>query len=70
MDNAFLRSFLKARETMTSEKKKSADTDKVIVGEEKKGGITMMTIIEDCPPKSKVLEYFRKRIEELEADDD
>jgi hypothetical protein len=30
--------------------------------------ITMQTIIEEKPPKSKVLEYFKKRIEELEED--
>lgn len=71
MDNAFLRNFLKAREAQTSEKKKSPDTDKVIAGSgESKKGITLLTIIEDTPPKSKVLEYLRHRIDELEADDD
>jgi hypothetical protein len=30
--------------------------------------ITMATIIEEKPPKAKVLEYFKKRIEELEED--
>lgn len=71
MDNTFLANFLRSRQALTSEKKKPADTDKVIAGkEEVKGGITLMTIIEDCPPKSKVLEYLRHRIDELEADDD
>lgn len=73
MDNAFLRNFLKAREAQTtSEKKKSADSDKTTIGlpESASGGITLATIIEDCPPKSKVLEYLRRRIDELEADDD
>jgi hypothetical protein len=30
--------------------------------------ITMQTIIDEKPPKAKVLEYFKKRIEELEDD--
>jgi hypothetical protein len=30
--------------------------------------VTMQTIIEEKPAKSKVLEYFKKRIEEMEED--
>jgi hypothetical protein len=35
----------------------------------RKTTVSVATIIEDCPPKSVVLEYFRKRIEELEDSD-
>jgi hypothetical protein len=73
MDNSFLRSFLKAREAMASgsETKRKGDPDKVIIREEKSDkGITLMSIIEECPPKAKILEYLRKRIEEIEAEDE
>jgi len=35
----------------------------------RKTTVSVATIIEDCPSKSVVLEYFRKRIEELEDSD-
>lgn len=73
MDNAFLRNFLKAREAMTAEASKpkaKGSSDKVIKLEEPEKGVSLMTIIEDCPPKAKVLEYLRRRIEEIEAEED
>lgn len=67
MDNRFLNQFLKGRMALAN------DVDKGNKGtkEEKprKTTVSVATIIEDCPPKSVVLEYFRKRIEELEDSD-
>jgi hypothetical protein len=67
MDNRFLNNFLKGRQAlandMESASKPKNDTPA-------KKGMSIATIIEDKPPKSKVLEYFRKRIEEIEDSED
>jgi hypothetical protein len=63
--NKFLQQFLKARESMTAAQTKPSAKAKA--SENPK--TTLITIIEDCPPKSKVLEYLRQRIEELEEDE-
>jgi hypothetical protein len=64
--NKFLQNFLKSREAMTASDAKSS---KKTSSAPEKGKITLITIVEDCPPKSKVLEYLRQRIEELEEDE-
>ena len=75
MDNAFLRHFLQGRQALATasdrDKKKSGGSESTIpiAKEEQKKGVTYASIIEDCPPKAKVLEYIRGRIEELEEDD-
>jgi hypothetical protein len=74
MDNGFLRSFLKARASMntsgSSAPAKGSSGSTIPLMEEEHKGITLITIIEESPPKAKVLEYLRSRIMELEADDD
>lgn len=70
MDNAFLRNFLKARNTTQSGVKKTGDSTSTIPLEKQETKISINTIIEDCPSKAKVLEYLRHRIEELEEDSD
>jgi hypothetical protein len=77
MDNGFLRSFLKARAAMntsapapTPKASKGASESTIPLGGDEPSGITLATIIEESPPKAKVLEFLRKRILELEADDD
>lgn len=75
MDNGFLRSFLKARAAMNTSApapaaKKGASESTIPLGGDEPSGITLATIIEESPPKAKVLEFLRKRILELEADDD
>jgi len=74
MDNAFLRHFLQGRQALATasekdKKKGSSGSTIPIEKEEQKKGVTYASIIEDCPPKAKVLEYIRGRIEELEEDD-
>ncbi len=65
MDNRFLNNFLKSRQALAND---VASTPKT---KEKPANTSMSvaTIIEELPPKSKVLEYFRKRIEQLEDSD-
>ena len=70
MDNSFLRNFIKVRNIAQSGEKKKGDPDKVIPLEKQETKISINTIIEDCPPKAKVMEYLRHRIEELEEDSD
>ena len=67
MDNRFLNQFLKGRQALANDMESASKPKHDAPASHK--GITMATIIEDCPPKSKVLEYFRKRIEELEDSD-
>jgi hypothetical protein len=65
MDNRFLSNFLKMRSSLANDsasKPSRADAPR-------KTAVSINTIIEDKPPKSKVLEYFRKRIEEIEDSD-
>lgn len=66
MDNAFLASFLKARQTMLVD---TGNTSKKVESKPAAATITLQTIVDDCPPKAKVLEYLRQRIAELEEDD-
>ena len=66
MDNRFLNSFLKMRSSLANDSASKPST----ADAPRKAGITINTIIEDKPPKSKVLEYFRKRIEEIEDSDE
>jgi len=67
MDNAFLASFLKARAALANDV--ASSKSKTTPDKPRKITMTMASIIEECPPKSKVLEYLRKRIEEMEDDD-
>ena len=66
MDNRFLSNFLKGRQTLANNMESASKPSK---SEPVKNRITMATIIEDKPAKSKVLEYFRKRIQEMEDSD-
>jgi hypothetical protein len=77
MDNGFLRNFLKARAAMNTsapvpaaKASKGASESTISLEADEPSGITLATIIEESPPKAKVLEFLRKRILELEADDD
>ena len=67
MDNRFLNQFLKGRQALANNME-SASKPKSSTPAKK--GMSISTIIEDKPPKSKVLEYFRKRIEEIEDSED
>lgn len=65
MDNRFLANFLKGRQALANDvasKPSKASTPP-------KTTISVATIIEDKPPKSKVMEYFRQRIAALEDSD-
>jgi hypothetical protein len=55
---------------MQSSGKKTSDSTSTIPLEKQEAKLSINTIIEDCPPKAKVLEYLRHRIEELEEDSD
>jgi hypothetical protein len=63
MDNAFLASFLKARQSML------VDTGKKTESKPATATVTLQTIVDDCPGKAKVLEYLKQRIAELEEDE-
>jgi hypothetical protein len=63
MDNRFLNQFLKSRMTLANN---MASESKPSKSKPVSNRISVATIIEDKPPKSKVLEYFRNRIEEIE----
>jgi len=63
MDNAFLASFLKARQSML------VDTGKKSESKPAAATVTLQTIVDDCPGKAKVLEYLKQRIAELEEDE-
>ena len=65
-DNRFLMHFLEMRSKMGKEEVKGTKSSVTKMPEPEI--ITMQTIIEEKPPKSKVLEYFKKRIEALEDD--
>jgi hypothetical protein len=67
MDNRFLNNFLKGRQALANDMQSASKPSKDTPA---KKGISMSTIIEDKPPKSKVLEYFRNRIEEIEDSED
>jgi hypothetical protein len=67
MDNRFLNNFLKGRQSLANDMESASKPSKA--GKPPKTTISVATIIEDKPPKSKVMEYFRKRIEELEDSD-
>jgi hypothetical protein len=67
MDNRFLNQFLKGRMALANDVEKG---NKHTAPEPpRKTTTSIATIIEDCPAKSVVLDYFRKRIEELEDSD-
>lgn len=67
-DNRFLMHFLEMRSKIGKEEDKGKGTKSSVVKMPEPELVTMQTIIEEKPPKSKVLEYFKKRIEELEDD--
>lgn len=67
MDNRFLNNFLKSRQALANDMQSASKPKKDTPAPK---GMSMATIIEDKPPKSKVLEYFRKRIEEIEDSED
>lgn len=70
MDNRFLNQFLKGRMALANDVEKgNKGTSHTAPDPSRKTKTSMATIIEDCPAKSVVLEYFRKRIEELEDSD-
>lgn len=64
--NAFLRDFMKMRSSLhtVQEKSKAVPTNRA----ENLTNITLATIIEKKLPTKDVLEYFRKRTEELEEE--
>ena len=64
--NAFLRDFMKMRLSLhtVQEKSKAVPTNRA----ENLTNITLATIIEKKLPTKDVLEYFRKRTEELEEE--
>jgi len=64
MDNAFLTSFLKARQSMLVDTGKKSSEKKPA-----EATVTLQTIVDDCPGKAKVLEYLKQRIAELEEDE-
>lgn len=66
MQNAFLRDFMKMRSSLHTiqEKSKPVPTNRA----ENLTNITLATIIEKKLPQKDVLEYFRKRTEELEEE--
>jgi hypothetical protein len=66
MQNAFLRDFMKMRSSLhtVQEKSKAVPTNRA----ENLTNITLATIIEKKLPTKDVLEYFRKRTEELEEE--
>ena len=66
MDNRFLNQFLKGRQALANDMQSASKPKKDTPAPK---GVSMATIIEDCPAKSVVLDYFRKRIEELEDSD-
>ena len=72
MQNAFLRDFMKMRSSLHTiqEKSKPVPTfpSSRINRAENLTNITLATIIEKKLPQKDVLEYFRKRTEELEAE--
>jgi hypothetical protein len=66
MDNRFLSQFLKSRHALAND---SASKPSRSAEPKPKPKMSVATIIEDKPHKSKVLEYLRERIEEIEQDD-
>lgn len=72
MQNAFLRDFMKMRSSLhtVQEKSKAVPTfpSSRINRAENLTNITLATIIEKKLPTKDVLEYFRKRTEELEEE--
>ena len=68
-DNRFLMHFLEMRSKMGGKEEGGGKGTKSSVAKMAEPElVTMQTIVEEKPPKSKVLEYFKKRIEELEDD--
>ena len=65
-DNRFLMHFLEMRTKMGTAEAKGTKSSVTKMADPEI--ITMQTIIDEKPPKAKVLEYFKKRIEELEDD--
>ena len=66
MDNRFLSQFLKSRHALAND---SASKPSRSEPAGKKPKMSVATIIEDMPHKSKVLEYLRERIQEIEDSD-
>jgi len=68
MQNAFLKDFMKMRQSLhtpaTNIPKNAVPTNR----EPNLTNITLATIIEKKLPQKDVLQYFRKRAEELEAE--
>jgi hypothetical protein len=67
-DNMFLKNFMKMR-TATAPPAGKKEVPANLIDMEEITGPTYMTIIEEKPAKSVVLEYLRKRITELEDED-
>ena len=65
-DNRFLMHFLEMRTKLGTPEAKGTKSSVTKMAEPEI--ITLQTIIDEKPPKAKVLEYFKKRIEELEDD--
>jgi hypothetical protein len=67
MDNRFLSQFLKSRHALANDS--ASKPSRSAEPAAKKPKMSVATIIEDKPHKSKVLEYFRERIQEIEDSD-
>lgn len=67
-DNRFLMNFLQMRTKLGTGEETGGGMKSSIAKMPEPEVITMATIIEEKPPKAKVLEYFKKRIEEMEED--
>ena len=69
MDNMFLKNFMKMRNAQDASSKPKKEVPSSLIDMEEVTGPSYMKIIEEKPPKPVVLEYLRKRIEELEEED-
>jgi hypothetical protein len=68
MDNQFLRAFINMRKGLAhteSQKKTIKKADHI-----RDGNITLQTIIDDKPPNKDVIEYLRRRVEEIQTIDE
>jgi len=66
MQNAFLRDFIKMRQSLHTTPVGKAPTKPVQVsGQKELTNISLATIIEKKPSSKVVLEYFRKRVDEF-----
>lgn len=67
MDNKFLLSFMNMRKQLNASQNVVQTMAPAKSTRDVPAGSTYASIVEEKPPKSDVLEYFRKRIEECVA---